>query len=43
MDDGYLYCWVESLKTVGDLFEKIQEETQALGNLLIATSGYLKP
>ena len=43
VDDTDLYCWEESLKTGEELFEKIQEETNTWGNLLIATGGCLKP
>ena len=42
VDNTDLYCWEESLKTGAELFEKIQEETHAYGNLLIATGGCLK-
>ena len=42
VDDTDLYCWEESLKTGDELLEKIQEETHAWGNLLIATGGCLK-
>ena len=43
IDDTDLYCWEDSLKTGEELFKKIQEETHAWGNLLIATGGCLKP
>ena len=42
VDDTDLNYWQESLKLGEELFEKIQEETNAWGNLLIATGGCLK-
>ena len=38
-----LHCWEDSLKVGKELFGKIQEETNALRNLLITTGGCLKP
>jgi hypothetical protein len=39
VDDTDLYCWEESLKTGEELFKKIKNETNAWGNLLVATGG----
>ena len=43
VDNTHLYCWEELLKTGEELFEKIQEETNAWGNLLITTGRCIKP
>ena len=43
VDDTDSYCWVNSLKTREELFDQIQKETNAWGNLLIATGGCLRP
>ena len=43
VNNTYLYCWTEALKTVEERFAKIQEETNAWGDLPITTEGCLKP
>ena len=42
-NDIDLYCWLVSLKIGKKRFAKIQDETNLLANLLIATGCFLKP